>query len=476
MADIVERLAQLPEGRRAQFLATLRAEVEGPGKHGPTRRRGTGPAPLSYNQEPLWTHHRLSPDEPTYSMPFCNRIRGALDIDALRSALAGVVARHEALRTTVAESEEGPAQIVAADVPVELPVVPVEGDTVEQRLARAREQIQTDVRVAFDLSKGPLWRAALYRLADDDHLLLFNVHHVVFDGWSQAVFAGDLAELYRAAKHGGTPTLDDLAIQYADFAAWQRAWLSGDRLDELNRYWRDKLHDAPVLDFVSDRPRPSQVSFTGTVAEFDLPPDSVPAVESMAKQTGTTPFIVYTAAFLSLLHRYTGQDDLVIGSPNANRRHSSVEPVIGFFINQLVLRTDLSGDPTFGELVTRVRAAVQEAFAHGDLPFGKLVDAVRPPRDPSRQPLFQVAFALQDAGAPVQLDGTEVTSLEVDTGTSRFDMAWNVTRQDGHSRLVVEYSTVLFDAETIERFVHTTASCCATPARTRAPGSPRSTR
>jgi amino acid adenylation domain-containing protein len=468
MTDILKRLARLPEDRRAQLLARLRAEVDGGSGARPTSRGSDGPAPLSFNQEPLFSYYRLAPDEPTYSMPFCSRIRGGLDVAALRAAFAGIVTRHEALRTTIVERDDKPVQVVAAEVPVELPVVDVAGAAVAERLARAREMVAAEVRVPFRLNHGPLWTARLYRLDPDDHVLLFNVHHIVFDGWSQAVFAAELGDLYRAAREGRPSALADLPVQYADFAVWQRRWLSGDRLDGLNRWWRERLADAPVLEFPTDRPRPGQVSFAGTVAEFDLPPDVPAAVEALARRVGVTPFVVYTAGFLALLNRYTGQDDLVIGSPNANRRHSELEPVLGFFINQLVLRADVSGDPNFLTLVDRVRDVVRDAFAHGDVPFGKLVEAVRPVRDPSRQPLFQVAFALQEAGAPLALDGTEVTDLDVATGTSRFDMAWNVTRErDGGSRLVVEYSTTLFDADTITGFARHLGellrACCADP-------------
>jgi amino acid adenylation domain-containing protein len=452
MTDILTRLARLPEGRRAQLLAQLRAESDSATNARPGPRRGEGPAALSFNQEPLFSYFRLAPNEPTYSMPFCSRIRGPLDLDALRTALAAVVARHEALRTTIVERDGEPVQVIAAHVPGELPLVIVDGPTADERLAAMRSIVEAAALEPFDLGQSPLWRAAVYRIDEDDHVLQFNVHHIVFDGWSQGVFANDLAELYAAAIEHRPAQLAELLVQYPDFAVWQREWLSGARLDELSRWWRDTLSTAPVLEFPTDRPRPTRVSYAGAVGEYELP-DGIPAaVDALARTAGVTPFIVYTAAFLALLQRYTGQDDLVIGSPNANRRHSELEPVIGFFINQLVLRTDVSGDPTFLELVARVRLVVQDAFAHGDIPFGKLVDAVRPPRDPSRQSLFQIAFALQEAGAPMQLAGTQVTEIELGTGTSRFDMAWNVIRDHDECHLLVEYSTTLFDAETMAGF------------------------
>ncbi|GII62136.1 hypothetical protein Skr01_22210 [Sphaerisporangium krabiense] len=446
MTELLKRLARLPEDKRARLLAQLRAGAEPAVDLGPVARQTTGPVPLSFNQEPLWTHHRLSPDEPTYSMPFCYRLRGELDTEALGGALTALVARHESLRTSVTERDNAPVQVIAPELPVEMLLVEASSEQEVEALLRI------EARIPFAIETPPLWRVRLYRLAPDDHYLLFNVHHMVFDGWSQTVLARDLAELYRAGRNGVEPELADLPVQYADYAVWQREWLAGKRLEDLNTWWRERLADAPTLEFPTDRPRPTQVTFNGAGVQVALPPELDRAVDGLARKIGVTPFNIFTAGFAAMMQRYSGQDDVVIGSPNANRRFSSLETVTGFFINQLVLRFDLSGDPTFREIVDRTRTVVQDTFSHGDIPFGKLIEAVRPPRDPSRQPLFQIAFALADFAPPIQLEGIEVSLASTHTGTSRFDMAWGITRNGDLSTIECEYNTDLFDEETVERF------------------------
>ncbi|MGH3160175.1 MAG: condensation domain-containing protein, partial [Streptosporangiaceae bacterium] len=451
MTEMMKRLASLPEGRRAQFLAQLRAQVEGAATRGPRPRRDTGPAPLSHSQETLWFLDKLAPDSPTYSVPLCTRIRGDLDLAALRGALAEVVARHEALRTAIVEHEEGPVQIVAAQVPVELPVREVSGLADPQAAARAL--LDEAIHTPFDLTKMPMWRAFLVQLAPDDHYFFFNVHHIVFDGWSMGLLSGELAELYRAAVEGTPADLPDLPVQYPDYSCWQREWLSGDGLDELAGYWREQLSGAEVLEFPTDRPRGDSLSFNGSFETVPVDRSAMARTQALAREEGVTPFNVYVAAFLTLLQRYSGLDDLVIGSPNANRRHNSVERVIGFFINMMVLRADLSGNPTFRELIQRLKPVLRDAFVHGDLPFGKLVDAVNPARDPSRSPIFQIVFALQNVGSPVTLPGLDVTGEEVRLGTSRFDMSWNlVEKPDADGAVAIEYNTDLFDADSILTF------------------------
>jgi amino acid adenylation domain-containing protein len=453
VTDMTKRLASLPEDRRAQFLAQLRAQIEGAATRGPRPRNDTGPAPLSHSQETLWFLDKLAPGQPTYSVPLCYRIRGDLDIGVLRAALAAMVARHEALRTAIVEREEGPVQVIADEVPVELPVYEATGADSSEREAAALEILAEQTRTPFELSRMPLWRAFLVRVAPDDHFFFFNVHHIVFDGWSLGLFSAGLAELYRAGVEGTPAQLPELAIQYPDYACWQREWLSSEGMDKLSAYWRDQLAGAEVLDFPADRPRGDTITFNGSYEQIDLGTDVAAQVREVAKQEGVTPFVGYLAAFFVFLKRCTGIDDLVIGSPNANRRHSSTESVLGFFINMMVLRADLSGDLTYRELVRRLKPVAQDALAHGDLPFGKLVEAVQPPRDPSRSPVFQIVFALQNVGAPVRLPGLAVSSTGMRPGTSRFDMSWNlIDRNDGGSQIGIEYNSDLFDASSIIGF------------------------
>ncbi|HEX6359004.1 amino acid adenylation domain-containing protein [Actinophytocola sp.] len=451
MTDMTQRLAALPAERRAQFLARLRAQVEDAVRLGPTARGDTGPAPLSHAQETLWFLDSLAPDRPSDTVPLCTRLRGDLDVDALRSALAAVVARHEALRTAIVAREDGPVQVVAAEVPVELPLIEVAGDDHEQRLAAARALVDERIKAPFDLSRMPVWRAVLIRVAPEDHLFLFCVHDIVCDDRSLGVLTGELAEIYRSLRDGDEPRLPDLPVQYPDYSVWQRDWFDNVELDKLTTYWRDALAGAEVLEFPTDRPRGDTLTFAGDVGEFTVGHEGLARAGELARQEGTTPFDVLLAAFFTLLHRYSGLEDLVIGSPEENRRHDTVSSVIGFFVNMVVLRGDVSGDPTFRELVRRVGRVVSDAHAHGDLPFTKLVDAVHP----TRSPLFQIVFSTRAPATTTGLPGLETSEEVVRVGTSRFDMSWNVvapTVPGADALLSIEFATALFDGESIARF------------------------
>ena len=450
MTDMMKRLANLPEDRRAKFLAQLRAQVEGVATRGPQPRRDTGPAPLSHAQESLWFLDRLAPGRPVYSVPLFFRIRGNLDIEALRTALAGIVARHEAMRTSIVEREDGPVQLVADHVPAEIPLTDVPGDTLAERERRAQEMLDAEIVAPLDLGKLPLWRAYLLRLAPQDHFFVFNIHHIVFDGWSLGLLSGELAELYRAQVEGTEPELPELPVSYPDYCAWQREWLSGN-MDELAAYWREQLAGMQTLEFPTDRPRPDSVSFNGSQVSTTIAGEALRDIRTLAKDEGVTPFTVWAAAYFAWLQRCSGSDDLVVAAPNANRRYSSVEPVIGFFIGMMVLRADLSGNPTFRELVNRLKPVILDAVAHSDLPFGKLVDAVNPPRDPSRSPIFQITFALQNAGAPLTLPEVTMEYQIPNIVTSRLDMSWNIAERRDDAVLAIEFNTDLFDPGTMVR-------------------------
>lgn len=453
MSDIVKRLARLPKERREEFLALLREELGG-GELRLEPRERTGPVPLSFSQETLWFLDRLAPGRPTYNVPFASRIRGPLDVAALGNSLRALVARHESLRTSFREDADGPVQVVEDEVAVELPVVAVPGVDPSARLARARELAGEQARGPFDLTRPPLWRARLLRVDDDDHLLLLTVHHIVYDGWSLGVMTAELAEGYRARVEGTGPVLPALPVQYSDYALWQREWLQGDRLDELTAWWRDRLGGAPTLELPTDRARPARLTFDGRFVRRRVPVEASDALHALARREGVTPFTAFVAVFAVLMHRLSGQDDVVIGSPAANRSRSEIEPLIGFFINMLVLRVDLSGDPSFRELLARAGTVVQDAFAHGELPFEKLVETVRPVRDPSRSPLFGVAFAFQNAGGPpLSLPGLAVEQDFSELGTSRFDMSFNVFHHPDGMEFNVEFNTDLWDAASVEQMI-----------------------
>ncbi|MFD4553508.1 amino acid adenylation domain-containing protein [Streptomyces sp. NPDC058469] len=452
---MTQRLAALPAERRARFLARLRKHAETVAGRGPTSRGDIGPTPLSHAQQTLRFFDPPASDSPASGTPLCLRLRGGLDADALRSALAAVVARHEALRTAIVEREGGPMQVVATEVPVELPVVEVEGGDHERRLAAARALVERQVAEPFDLSRTPMWRAVLFRVAPDDHLFLLDVPTLVCDSWSRGVLTRELGEFYRSSRDGDAPRLPDLPVQYPDYAVWQRDRLGSGHLERLTAYWRDRLAGVEVLEFPTDRPRGEARTFAGGSARFTVGHEALERAGELARQEGASPFDVLVAAFFTLLHRYSGLDDLVIGSPEANRRHDAVSSVIGLFTDLRVLRADVSGDPTFRELVHRVGRVSSAAYKQGGLPFDRLVNAVDPLVDPSRSPLFQIVFGVENAGATVGLLGIATSHEEVRTATSRFDMSWNLTEQaapGADALLAIDFNTDLFDAESIARF------------------------
>lgn len=435
--------------RRAQFLAQLRAQRRALSKTPrPAPRQRSGPAPLSFAQETLWFLDRLAPGRPTYNVPICVRLRGAVDVEALRKAFATVVARHEALRTYFIEDADAPVQVVQPAADVALVVTRVDDE------AQARQLATEIARQPFDLSSAPLWRIRLLELAPDDCMLVVVAHHIVFDAWSLGVFTDELAASYSAVKEGRRPELASLPIQYVDYAEWQRDWLQGEVLDKLVRHWRERLDGAPVLDVPTDRARPSSVTFDGASVLRVLPPEICTLVATLARRERVTPYTIYLAAFFALLYHYTSQTDLVVGSPTMNRGPGELQPLIGFFVNMLVLRADASGDPSFRELVARIGGVVQDAVAHADLPFEKLVEALVHERDPSRSPIFQTVFSFQNArGNPLQLTGLSVEPVVLDAGTSRFDLSWTVSENPRGLAVSVEFNTKLFDAETMDRFV-----------------------
>lgn len=455
MTDMTQRLAALPAARRAQFLARLRAQDEGAARRGPTPRGETGPVPLSHAQETWWFLNYSAPDSPACNLPWCTRVRGDLDVTALRSALAAVVARHEALRTAIVRREGGPVQVVAPEIPVELPLIEAAGDGQEQRLATARALVDERIRAPFDLGRAPMWRAVLIRIAPDDHLYLFVAHQLTFDGWSLGVLTHELAEIYRSLRDGAKPQLPDLPVQYSDYVVWQRNWLDKSELDKLATHWRGELAGAEVLEFPTDRPRGDALTRTSDFGRFKVRHEGLDRSRELAKEEETTSSDVLLAAFFVLLHRYSGLEDLVIGSPDPNRRYDAVSSVIGSFDTMMVLRGDVTGDPPFRELVRRVKRVASDARTHADLPFGKLVDAVNPIREPSRSPIFQIVFVLRNADTAIDLPGLVTSEEATRAGASCFDMSWNVvepTVPGADGRLSIEFNTDLLDGESVARF------------------------
>jgi len=411
-----------------------------------------GDLPLSFAQERLWFLERLAAGtpaghSPAYNVPAFLRLRGPLDVEALRAALTGIARRHETLRTTFPEVGGEPVQRIAPPAPFPLAVADLAG--APDPAAAARRRAGEEAARPFDLQNGPLARAVLLRLAADDHVLGLTLHHAVTDGWSTEVLLRELTALYRGTE------LPEPPVQYADYAVWQRSWLAGGTLAARLDHWCRRLQGAPAaLELPADRPRPAVQSFRGGLARLPLGRDLSAALAALGRGRGATPFMTLLAAFQALLGRYTGRDDLLVGAPAANRGRPEVEGLIGFFVNLLALRAGLGGDPSFAELLDRTRRAALEDFAHDDLPFEKVVDAVAPGRDLSRAPLVQVVFALQPALPPLELaPGLRVELEEVHNGTSKFDLTLFVEEGADGFEARAEYASDLFDAATAGRLL-----------------------
>ncbi|HSK63174.1 MAG TPA: amino acid adenylation domain-containing protein, partial [Pyrinomonadaceae bacterium] len=415
----------------------------------PVRRDGH--LPLSFSQQRLWFLYQFEPSTSAYNIPTAVRLTGALDSEALRRTLNEVVRRHEILRTCYGMADGKPAQFVGP--PPELKIDLIDLSTVNEggRESRMLELASEEAGKPFDLTRPPLLRASLVRLGPEEHVLLLTVHHIVSDGWSQAVMVREVGTLYQAFIAGKESPLEELPVQYADFAHWQRNWLAGDVLDQHLAYWRKQLAgELPVLDLPLDHPRPEVQSFRGATVTTTLPSGLKESLGVICRREGVTLFMLLLAAFKALLCRYTGQDEIVIGVPIANRNQVEIENLIGFFVNTLVMRTDLSGDPHFPDLLARVRKVTLEAYAHQDLPFEVLVEDLQPERSPSRNPLFQVMFQLENTPKEeLPLPGLTMSPVAVEGVASQFDLSVDVVESEQGFAVTAEYSTDLFEAETI---------------------------
>ncbi len=430
-------------------------------------------APLSYSQERLWFLDRLDPGQATYNIPFALRLSGRLDLRALAAALTGIVSRHAVLRTTFAAREEGPVQVVGPVVAVVPPLVDLSGlpgdgrdhrgyrSHRSHRSHRDREAVRlagAEVLRPFDLARGPLLRATLLRLRGGDageepeHALLLNLHHITSDGWSTGVLVREMAALYSEFSVGGVPPLPALPIQYADFAVWQRRWLNGEELDRQLAWWRALLTGAPaLLELPTDRPRPPVQTVRGAHWRFSLPEELTRRVTLRAQESAATPFMALLAAYAAVLGRWANAEDVVVGTPVANRQRAEVLELIGFFINTLALRVDLSGGPSFRGLVERVREVTLGAFSHQDLPFEKLVVELAPERSLGHAPLFQVVFAFQNAPAGrLDLPGLTLEPLPTEEATAKFDLTLSLSPAAGLAG-GIEFNRDLFDPTTVAR-------------------------
>ena len=402
--------------------------------------------PLSFAQQRLWFLDQLEPGSAAYNLPAALRLRGRLDVEALRRTVEAMVERHEALRTTFVSDGGEPVQKIHAATAWALPCLDL--DSAEEMEARA----QAEAAQPFDLASGPLLRTTLLRLGDEDHVLLVTMHHIVSDGWSIAVMVREMMALYPALAQGSCATLAPLPVQYGDFALWQRSWLQGDVLEQQLAYWRERLTGVPPLELPTDRPRPAIASHRGALHGFVLPATLTAKLRRLGQEHGATLYMTLLAGFETLLYRYTGQKDFAIGAPIANRTDGKVEALIGCFVNTLALRADLDGDPTFVELLGRVREQALGGYAHQAAPFERLVDELGVERDLSRSPLFQVSFVLQNAPAEtLVLEGVTLEALPLPVSTAKFDLTVTLEERGGELGGSVEYATDLFDASTIAR-------------------------
>jgi amino acid adenylation domain-containing protein len=411
--------------------------------------------PLSFAQQGLWMVDQVEPGSPRYNIPGAMHIAGRFQPELLRSALDAVVRRHEVLRTTFHDFWGGePAQLIAPAEPFPLPVVDLSGLPSPCKEDEAALRMVAEARRPFDLQAGPLLRSTLLRLDGEEHVALVTFHHIVSDAWSVGIFFREIAALFKAWTAAEPAALPELPVQYADFAVWQRSWLTGEVLDRELEYWRRQLAGMPrVFELPTDRPRPVVQSFRGRSRPLALPPGIVAPLESLGRHKGTTLFMVLLGAFAVVLGRATGQEDFGIGTAIDGRDRHETENLIGFFINSLVLRADLSGDPTFDLLLDRIRGMALGAYAHQSLPFERLVEDLVPVRDPSHAPLFQVAITLQNTPAALALPGLTLAQVPVDSGSAKMDMILLPSESDGVLSGICEYSTALFDVSTVDRLL-----------------------
>ncbi|MEM7758012.1 MAG: condensation domain-containing protein, partial [Cyanobacteria bacterium P01_A01_bin.40] len=442
---------QLAE-RKAEIIAFLnQVDLAAKSRQTITPVARTENLPLSFAQQRLWFLDQMEPGNPLYNVPGAVRLQGFLDIAAFEQSFNEIVRRHEALRTTFKIVDGQPVQAIAPALKLALPILNWRQLEEEEKETEIQRLANDEAQQPFDLAQGPLIRITLVRLADTEYVALLTMHHIVSDAWSMGVLVRELSTLYEVFATGKSSTLPELPIQYADFAAWQRQWLQGEVLETQLSYWQKQLGGSlPVLQLPTDRPRPRVQTFRGAAYSFSLNSTLTEALKELSQQSEVTLFMTLLAAFKTLLYRYTFQEDILVGSPIANRNRTETESLIGFFINTLVLRTDLSGNPTFQELLGRVRQITWDAYDHQDLPFEKLVEELQPERDLSYSPLFQVKFMLDNVPKEdLKLTGLTLSFLDAKNLTAKLDLSLDMYETASGLAGAFEYNTDLFDEATI---------------------------
>ncbi|HEX5884419.1 MAG TPA: amino acid adenylation domain-containing protein [Pyrinomonadaceae bacterium] len=417
------------------------------------QRRDTNKFPLSFAQQRLWFLDQLEPNSPVYNIPDTHFFNGPLNLKALERSLSEIVRRHEVLRTTFHSINGEPVQVIAEAQPQQLEVIDLSDLPEEERQAKAERMAREETEQPFDLTRGPLFRFRLVRLAEEQHILLLTMHHIISDGWSLGVLGRELAALYQAYSTGQSSPLPELEIQYADFAVWQREWLQGEVLEKQLAYWREQLGgELPVLELTTDRPRPPVQTYRGKAVDLELSVEVRERLKQIGRENAATLFMTLMAAFNVLLWRYTQQEEILVGTPIANRNRAETESLIGFFVNTLVLRSKLDPHISFREFLAQVRETTVGAYGHQDVPFEKLVEELQPERSLNRQPLFQVLFTLQVA-EEMKLGGLELNWMDTKSDVTKFDLSLFMTETETGLYSWFEYNTDLFDESTIARML-----------------------
>src|SRR5215213_1766518 len=445
MGTTLDRIAKLsPE--KLQLLSKQLKKSAANSNNNITRRNGSHTLPLSYAQQRLWFLDQLEPNNPFYNNPAAVRLSGELNVAALEQSLTEIVARHETLRTTFSMVNSQPVQLVSPPGPFTLPVFD---------LSDLHGAVREEAANGFDLKAGPLLRVRLLRLGEREHVLLLTMHHIVSDGWSMGVLVRELCALYEAFLQGKESPLAPLTVQYADYAQWQREHLAGEVLEQQLQYWREQLAGAPpLLELPADRPRPAVQSFRGARESVWLGAELTRELQELSRAQGVTLFMTLLAGFAVLLWRCTGRQDIVVGTDVANRTRKETEGLIGFFINQLVLRVDLSGNPTVSQLLRRVREITLGAYDRREVPFDKIVETVRPARSLQYSPLFQIKLCLQNMRPEkVDLRGLSLSLLKNESTSSQLDFTLNLVEHDQELKGIAEYNTDIFNSGTIQRLL-----------------------
>ncbi|MBW4635045.1 MAG: condensation protein [Iphinoe sp. HA4291-MV1] len=455
MTDLSQRIANLSLEKRELLMRRLHKQQKvSPIQITPVTRE-TNTFPLSFAQQRLWFLDQLEPDSTAYNIPAAIRIEGKLQPTTLEQSISEIIRRHEALRTNFIKQDGEAIQIIHPACDWQMTTIDLQTLPASERESEIQRLAAAEAAKPFDLATDHLLRGTLLALSDSEHVLLLTMHHIISDGWSKGVFIQEIAALYCAFVQDKPSPLPELPIQYVDFAVWQRQWLQGEELQNQLSYWQKQLAGAPaVLELPSDRPRSAVQTFRGSSQSLQLSKTLTEELKTLSRQEGVTLFVTLFATFTSLLYYYTGQEDIVVGTDVANRNRAEIEKLIGFFANQLVLRADLTGNPTFQELLGRIREVALEAYTHQDLPFEMLVGAMKSERDPSRTPLFQIKFVLQNTPiSDIELSELNINLIEVDSETAKFDLLLHMEEAKTGLFGSLQYNTDLFESATIARFL-----------------------